>query len=181
MKSLIRLHSSCVWHMIQRVPILYLSYGGNFGARRIKKLRTSPPTVATFIPLIQRTNLVGRVLKAYNNPNPVLPPVTECGWIRDPETNTTSAVHCLLPPAPDDVLEFVKCGCATTCSKNICSCFKGGVPCTPLCKCNDDECLNVQFHYCINMLSYSQPVDHLIGTCRCVFCALLNSSLKMML
>ena len=112
-------------------------------SKKNKEAENLPPTVATFIPLIQRTNLVVRVLKVYNNPNPVLPPVTECGWICDPETNTTSPVHCLLPPAPDDVLEFVKCGCATTCSKNICSCFKGGVPCTPLCKCNDDECLNV--------------------------------------
>ena len=112
-------------------------------SKKNKEAENLPPTVATFIPLIQRTNLVGRVLKAYNDPNPVLPPITECGWIRDPETNTTAPVHCLLPPAPDDVLEFVKCGCTTTCSKNICSCFKGGVPCTPLCKCNDDECLNV--------------------------------------
>ena len=112
-------------------------------SKRNKEAENLPPTVGTFIPMLQRTNLVGRVLKAYDDPNPVLPPVTECGWVRDPETNTTSPVHCLLPPAPDDVLEFVKCGCGTTCSKNICSCFKSGVPCSPLCKCNEDECLNV--------------------------------------
>ena len=76
-------------------------------SKKNKEAENLPPTVATFIPLIQRTNLVGRVLKAYNDPNPVLPPITECGWIRDPETNTTAPVHCLLPPAPDDVLEFV--------------------------------------------------------------------------
>ena len=112
-------------------------------SKKNKEAENRPPTVATFIPLIQRTNIVARVLKAYTNPNPVLPPITENGWIYDPETDTTSHVHCLLPPAPDDVLEFVKCGCSSTCSKNICSCFKGGVPCTPLCKCRDDECLNV--------------------------------------
>ena len=111
-------------------------------SKKNKEAENLPPTVATFIPLIQRTNLVGRVLKAYNNPNPVLPSVTECGWVRDSDTNVVSPVYCLLPPAPADVLEFVKCCCATTCNKNICSCFKGGVPCTPLCKCSDDECLN---------------------------------------
>ena len=44
-------------------------------------------------------------------------------------------------------------GCTTTCGKNICSCFRNGVPCTPLCKCSDNECFNVQFHNCIRILS----------------------------
>ena len=77
-------------------------------SKRNKEAENLPTTIATFILLIQRTNLVGRVLKAYNDPNPVLPPITECGWILHPEINTTASVHCLLPPAPDDILEFVK-------------------------------------------------------------------------
>ena len=112
-------------------------------SKKNKEGENLPPTVSTLIPLLQRTNLVGRVCKAYTNPNPIFPPLTECGWVRDPETNVLSPNYCLLSPAPEDILEFVKCGCTTTCSKNICSCFKGGVPCTPLCKCSDDECLNV--------------------------------------
>ena len=46
-------------------------------SKKNKEAENLPPTEATFIPLIQRTNIVGRVLKAYNDPNPVLPPVTE--------------------------------------------------------------------------------------------------------
>ena len=112
-------------------------------SKKNKEGENLPPTVSTLISLLQRTNLVGRVCKAYTSPNPIFPALTECGWVRDPETNILSPNYCLLPPAPEDVLEFVKCGCTTTCSKNICSCYKAGVPCTPLCKCSDDECLNV--------------------------------------
>ena len=70
--------------MIPKAPILYLSYDA-----LNKEAENLPPTVATFIPLIQRTNIVARVLKAYTNPNPVLPAITENGWIYDPETDTT--------------------------------------------------------------------------------------------
>ena len=111
-------------------------------SKKNKEAENLPPSRATICPMIQRTNHVSRVYKSYINPNPILPATTESGWKRDPETNTLFPIYCLFPPAPAAILELVKCGCDTSCSKNICSCYKGRVPCTSLCKCTD-ECLNV--------------------------------------
>ena len=107
-----------------------------------KEAENLPPCRATLSPLIQRTNYVSSVYKSYKQPHPVLPDLTESGWTRDESTNTLSPVYCLIPPAPKAILELVKCGCKGNCSKNICSCFKNNVPCTPLCQCSN-ECTNV--------------------------------------
>lgn len=52
-----------------------------------------------------------------------------------------------LPPAPDAVLDLVKCGCAKgRCSTNRCQCRKAGLKCTDLCSCidgGDEPCDNV--------------------------------------
>ena len=112
-------------------------------SKKSKEAENLPPSRATLCPLIQRTNHVSRIYKSYTNPNPILPAITESGWVRNPETNTFFPIYCLQPPAPAAILELVKCGCDTSCSKNNCSCFKGRVPCTSLCKCSE-ECLNVQ-------------------------------------
>ena len=52
-----------------------------------------------------------------------------------------------LPPAPDAVLDLVKCGCAKErCSTNRCQCWKAGLKCTDLCSCidgGDEPCDNV--------------------------------------
>ena len=50
-------------------------------------------------------------------------------------------LRCTKPPAPDAVINLVKCGCKTGCVRN-CSCKKNGISCTELCKCFDDGCLN---------------------------------------
>ena len=112
-------------------------------SKKSKEAENLPPSRATLCPLIQRTNHVSRVYKSYTNPNPILLAITESGWVRNPETNALFPIYCLQPPAPAAILELVKCGCDTNCSKNICLCFKGRVPCTSLCKCSE-ECLNVQ-------------------------------------
>ena len=42
----------------------------------------------------------------------------------------------------DKVMKFTKgCSCSkNNCQKNYCECFKNGLPCTPLCKC--EHCCN---------------------------------------
>lgn len=45
-----------------------------------------------------------------------------------------------LKPAPDAVLQLIKCGCAKErCVTNRCQCRKVGLPCTDLCRCMDSE------------------------------------------
>ena len=49
-----------------------------------------------------------------------------------------------LPPAPEAVIELVKCRCSKErCSTNRCQCRRAGLLCTDLCSCSDDsECEN---------------------------------------
>ena len=44
----------------------------------------------------------------------------------------------LLPPAQDEVLQLVSCGCKkTSCERQSCLCFAHGIPCTDLCGCGE--------------------------------------------
>eukprot|EP00795_Rhopilema_esculentum_P008785 gene8785-14815_t len=49
-------------------------------------------------------------------------------------------IKCLELPAPQSVLELIKCGCKGRCKgRENCSCLKNGLSCTELCKCADCE------------------------------------------
>ena len=41
---------------------------------------------------------------------------------------------CLSLPVHQAAIELTKCGCMSD-YRGRCSCFKNGIPCTPLCKC----------------------------------------------
>ena len=44
-----------------------------------------------------------------------------------------------LPPAPEAILELLKCGYSKErCSTNHCQCHKAGLDCTDLCTCSDN-------------------------------------------
>ena len=71
-------------------------------------------------------------------PNPNIPSPENCGWKKDsnewvPEITKT-------PPAPEAIIEMVKCGCVKQrCSTNRCQCRKAELTCTELCACSDDD------------------------------------------
>lgn len=47
------------------------------------------------------------------------------------------------PPAPDDILNIIRCKCKTSCSSLLCSCRKNNLPCVSACaNCHGDSCLN---------------------------------------
>ena len=71
---------------------------------------------------------------------------TEWGWKLVNGKLQPITTH--LPPGPDELLQFVKCGCKTGCSTQRCSCVKHGLDCTSTCS----ECKGLS---CDN----SQPVD----------------------
>jgi len=75
-------------------------------------------------------------------PNPVLPSPSDYGWAM--ENAEWVPVMTTLPPAPEAVIELVKCGCSKErCSTNRCQCRRAGLLCTDLCICSDDsECEN---------------------------------------
>ena len=76
-------------------------------------------------------------------PQPLLPSPDNFGWKL--EDNKWLPVITTLPPAPEAVIQLVKCGCAKErCSTNICQCRKANLNCIDLCSCCDsgDICEN---------------------------------------
>jgi hypothetical protein len=67
--------------------------------------------------------------------------ITNHGWLVENETDVKIDWMDLLP-APDGILENVDCACKKGCSTNRCSCFKAGLQCTSMCKCQD--CTNAK-------------------------------------
>ena len=79
--------------------------------------------------------------KSYTTSCTDLPPIKENGWSE--HQGAYVPVMCLSLPAPQAVIELTKCGYKSNC-KGQCSCFKNGLPCTPLCKCFGKK--TVQIH-----------------------------------
>ena len=103
-----------------------------------KEAENLPPCRATLVPHIQRTDFVSIMHKSYHQTIPALSAMTDSGWKNDEKTNILRPEYCLVPPAPGSILELIKCGCPSgDCSTNCCSCHKGHMPCTSLCKCSD--------------------------------------------
>ena len=100
-----------------------------------------PPTRAALLPHIARANYAAMRDKSYTTPCPQLPAIEESGWRFD--TGVYLPLHSLVPPAPNAVIELIKCGCKKSCAKH-CSCYKNGLPCTPLCKCYGKSCTNME-------------------------------------
>ena len=101
-----------------------------------------PPTCSSLLPHIMRVNFISRRDKSYTELNPSLPPLERNGWqIQD---GVYSPLLSISLPAPKAVIELTKCSCKkTACLKN-CSCYKNGLTCTPICKCNTEVlCENI--------------------------------------
>jgi len=98
-----------------------------------------PPTRAALLPHILRANFTSMVSKSYTTAMPQLPKIEDCGW--ESVGQEYFPMKCLELPAPMAVLELRKCSCKD-CSVRRCSCYKNGLPCTPLCKCYSNDCNN---------------------------------------
>ena len=97
-----------------------------------------PPTLGSLKPHIQRANLISLIYRGYKCPLPNMPPLTDNGWEKLSD-GTISPKKCLELPAPEAVVELVKCGCSRgeCASDSNCSCQRNNLPCMSLCKCND--------------------------------------------
>ena len=60
----------------------------------------------------------------------------------------------------------------------VCSCFKGGVPCSPLCKCSDDVCLNTWILECCT-LTCQCVVDMWFNEKKCIWFSIFHFSFPM--
>ena len=101
-----------------------------------------PPTSGTLKPHIRRAHFISHRDKSYKEPRPKLLLLKDHGW-EENVNGKLSPIKCLDKPAPQAVLELVKCGCKGSCEgKTNCSCKKNGLQCTALCKCSD--CSNTE-------------------------------------
>ena len=107
-----------------------------------------PPTMGSLKPHIQRANIIAKISKGYKEPRPVIPQLLGNGWEEEADGKIVPT-KCLELPAPQALIELVKCGCKGNCKGNNCSCLKNNLFCTALCKCND----------CDNTKDYSVNVE----------------------
>lgn len=71
-------------------------------------------------------------------PNPEVPSPQEDGW--NLEDDVWVPVMTKEQPAPNAVIQLVKCGCSKSkCDNTRCSCCKAGLSCTELCACDPSE------------------------------------------
>ena len=47
-----------------------------------------------------------------------------------------------LPPAPQSVMGGIHCGCKANCSNSRCHCQRQKIPCSELCDCSPEMCMN---------------------------------------
>lgn len=97
-----------------------------------------PPTTGSLKLNIQQAHFIAMIWKRAVKSHPLLPLPSEYGWER----------RCLNPPAPEAVMNLVKCGCKKGCAR--CSCCSNNIACTELCGCVG--------YLCNNKANHSQPL-----------------------
>ena len=71
--------------------------------------------------------------------HPGLPPPSQYGWTKD--EGHSVPIRCMNPPAPEALINLVKCGCKKGCVKKS-SCRNYNTPCTEMCGCIEHSCSN---------------------------------------
>ena len=95
-----------------------------------------PPTKEALRQGITRANFQALVWRLDIEPEQQLPSPETFGWRLDGDKWVP--VMTTLTPAPDAVIQLVRCGCPKSkCSSNRCSCRKANLNCTDLCSCFD--------------------------------------------
>lgn len=111
-----------------------------------------PPTQEALRQAIKRANYQALVWNMDTVPDPQLPSPETFGWKL--ENEKWVPVMTPLPPAPEAIIQLVKCGCAKSrCSSNRCNCRKAQLKCTDLCSCADYD------DFCDNQLADESDDD----------------------
>ena len=109
-------------------------------------LSALPPTREAFIENVKRAHFQAMMWRDVNVDPRTLNP-EEFGWKKDENNKSLSPTH--LPdnskPAPDYILEMIRCGCKSEppCNSRRCSCKDKGLACTMFCACFRIGCSRV--------------------------------------
>ena len=97
-----------------------------------------PPTQAALKQAILRAHYQAMIWTNDTVPNPEVPSPQDYGW--NLEDDVWVPVMTKEQPAPNVVIQLVKCGCSKSkCDSARCSCRKAGLSCTELCTCDLSE------------------------------------------
>ena len=112
-------------------------------AKRQAQAERLPPTQDALRPAILRAHYQSMIWNQANTANPDIPSPADYGWKLEEERWVP--VMTLQLPAPQSVLQLVKCSCSKSrCQSAKCSCQKAGLNCTDICGCSNagDICEN---------------------------------------
>ena len=104
-----------------------------------------PPTSDTLRHHILRAHFQAMVWHHAGDAKPELPSPVSYGWKR--EATHFVPIITSVKPAPDAVVELVKCGCSVgMCRGGNCSCRRVGMLCTRMCTCEgvEETCTNTE-------------------------------------
>ena len=110
-------------------------------------LRVLPPTTEAFEQHVYRTHLQLAIFRSALHPDPPdLNPV-DYGYYMNADTKRLEliGIPVNVSPAPESVLNMIKCGCSssTPCSTSRCSCYAARLSCSVFCSCHgDSNCKN---------------------------------------
>jgi hypothetical protein len=118
------------WHMFRQLKV-------NQGVEKL------PPTEGAMIEHILRAHLQANVWVQDLRRKPNLLDPTTLGWSQE-EDGSRLPIVSKVPPAPEAVVELVRCGCGVSKCSGTCSCKSNSLPCTDLCGCraDDEKCNN---------------------------------------
>lgn len=104
-----------------------------------------PPTKDALNFHILRAHYQSMVWNQAFTARPQIPSPDRYGWTN--ESGTYRPVITVSKPAPEAVLELVRCGCGVgKCKTNACSCRRSSMICSEMCSCEaeEDKCTNVE-------------------------------------
>jgi hypothetical protein len=116
------------WHMFRQLKV-------NQGVEKL------PPTEGAMIEHILHAHLQANVWVQDLRRKPNLLDPTTLGWSQE-EDGSRLPIVSKVPPAPEAVVELVRCGCGVSKCSGTCSCKSNSLPCTDLCgyRADDEKC-----------------------------------------
>jgi len=120
------------------------------------ELKTLPPTSEAFLQNVYRAHFQAGIWRSAAASHPPDMDATEYGWSKDSASRTLMPVTMAsgVELAPPNVLEMIKCGCASEepCRNAHCKCNAAHLPCTFFCACRSGP------HVCNNQFNKQRDV-----------------------
>lgn len=138
----------CMWYCPKGVQITNVyNLRWHMFCKQLAESNKLPPTLGALEEHIKHVRLQSRVWYQATVMHQLPFEPLQFGYYKD-TNGQLLPVTMLDLPAPQAIIELVRCQCKTNCSTLRCSCRCNNLPCTELCLCGtDDECTNDEdFH-----------------------------------